>query len=135
MPDLSPCSFSKSDLAIAQFEDETSNAGEVQKKVMKEILQRNANTLYLHSYGLNGRTDPLSFKACLPLVTHTHLKPYFDRIVEGDRSPILTAEPIQTLSLSSGTTSDGQQKYLALYKEILEDTVKLARISSAYRAR
>lgn len=124
------------DSTIADFEEETRNAAAVQKEVLTQILRHNAETEYLRQRcGLDGHTDALSFKERVPLVTHSDLKPYFDRIALGDRSPILTAEPIQTLSLSSGTTSDGQHKYLVLYKEILEASGRIAKIAAGYRGR
>ncbi|MCO5591472.1 hypothetical protein L7F22_045455 [Adiantum nelumboides] len=124
------------DTIISDFEQETINAAAVQTKVLTEILRHNAQTEYLHEVcGLDGRTDVHSFKQRVPVVTHSDLKPYIDRIAEGDRTPVLTAEPIKTLSLSSGTTSDGQHKYLVLYKEILEASGRLGRIAAAYRSR
>ncbi|KAI5059094.1 hypothetical protein GOP47_0025413 [Adiantum capillus-veneris] len=124
------------DSTIADFVEETKNAAAVQTNVLTEILRRNAHTEYLHERcGLEGHTDVQAFKQRVPIVTHSDLKPYFDRIAEGDRSPILTADPIETLSLSSGTTSDGQQKYLVLYKEILEASGRLGKIAAAYRSR
>ncbi|KAI5059098.1 hypothetical protein GOP47_0025417 [Adiantum capillus-veneris] len=93
------------DSTIADFVEETKNAAAVQTNVLTNIT---------------------------PQCAH---RPYFDRIGEGDRSAILTADPIETLSLSSGTTSDGQQKYLVLYKEILEASGRLGKIAAAYRSR
>lgn len=117
-------------------EDMAAHAAEMQEKVLHTILQRNAHTEYLdHICGLKGRTDPASFKKCVPVVSHPDLQPLFERIANGDPAPILTAEPVTTLSLSSGTTSDGQQKYLILYKEILQASLELFKIGSAYRAR
>eukprot|EP00250_Pteridium_aquilinum_P004383 c14596_g1_i2 orf=2-487(-) len=124
------------DSTISDFEEETRNAAAVQREVLTQILSRNADTEYLRERcGLKGRTDILSFKQRVPLVTHSDLKPYFDRIASGEQSAILTAEPVHTLALSSGTTSDGQHKYLVLYKEILEASGRLARIAAAYRGR
>ncbi|MCO5603642.1 hypothetical protein L7F22_057793 [Adiantum nelumboides] len=124
------------DTTIADFEEETRNAAAVQNRVLTEILLRNAETEYLRERcGLRGCAGTRSFKQKVPLVTHSELKPYFDRIADGDQAPILTAEPIRTLSLSSGTTSDGQQKYLVLYKEILEASGCLSNIAAAYRGR
>ncbi|KAH7293633.1 hypothetical protein KP509_28G034400 [Ceratopteris richardii] len=121
---------------IASFEAETKNAAAVQSRVLEEILSRNAHTEYLYDRcGLQGRTDPLSFKERVPLITHSDIKPYFDRIADGDQRPILTADPVTRLSLSSGTTSDGKQKLLILYKEILEASGYISRIAAAYRER
>ena len=99
-PDLTtgPLINSSTDAILADFNQETCNAKEIQAEVLHEILKRNANTEYLRRFGLEGHlgVDALSN---LPLVTHSDLKPYFDRIADGDRSSILTTDPIHTLSL------------------------------------
>lgn len=84
---------------IEQFEALTMDAGRVQEETLRRILQDNSETEYLRKWGLNGRTDPESFKACIPLVFHKDLEPYIQRIADGDGSPILTGKPITTISL------------------------------------
>lgn len=84
---------------IKEFEDLTKDAGRVQVETLKRILEDNATAEYLQKLGLNGRTDPLSYKDCVPLVTHPDLEPYIKRILDGDTSPILTGKPIKTMSL------------------------------------
>ncbi|KAH7293622.1 hypothetical protein KP509_28G033700 [Ceratopteris richardii] len=124
------------DSIIADFEAETKNAAGVQSRVLEEILRRNVRTEYLYDRcGLEGRIDVDSFKKRVPIISHSDIKPYFDRIADGDQTPLLTADPVETLSLSSGTTSDGQHKLHVLYKEILEASGYISRISAAYRGR
>jgi jasmonic acid-amino synthetase len=84
---------------IEEFERLTKDAENVQKETLRRILEVNASAEYLQSLGLNGRTDPESFKACVPLVTYKDLEPYINRIVDGDFSPILTGKPITDISL------------------------------------
>lgn len=84
---------------IEEFEAITQDAGKVQRETLKKILEENGSAEYLQSLGLNGRTDPESFKTCVPLVTHKELEPYIHRIADGDHSPILTGKPITTISL------------------------------------
>jgi GH3 auxin-responsive promoter len=43
---------------------------------------------------MNGATDRETFKARIPIVTYEDLKPEIKRIAEGDKSPILAADPI-----------------------------------------
>lgn len=80
--------------ALKYIEEVTSNAHEVQKSVLSQILSCNANVEYLQRHGLHGRTDPLSFKTLLPVVNYDDLKPDIDRIANGDTSPILCSHPI-----------------------------------------
>ncbi|KAI9109837.1 hypothetical protein K1719_018878 [Acacia pycnantha] len=84
--------------------------------------------------GLNGRTDPETFKATVPLVTHKEMEPYIKRMMDGDVSSILTGKPITTVSLSSGTTW-GKPKFVPLNDELLETTMHMGRTSFAFRNR
>ncbi|KAL5571380.1 hypothetical protein UlMin_020977 [Ulmus minor] len=119
---------------IEEFEAITSDAERFQKEALKKILEENGSAEYLQSLGLNGRTDPESFKACVPIVTHNDLEPYIMRIVDGDSSPILTGKPITTISLSSGTTQ-GKPKFVPFNDELMDTTLQIYRTSFAFRNR
>lgn len=88
------------DVVIEEFEALSRDAGRVQKETLKKILEENGETEYLMKWGLNGKTDPISFKSCVPLVTHADLEPYIQRIAHGENSSILTGKPITTISLT-----------------------------------
>lgn len=93
--------FSAEDV-IAEFERLTRDAAAVQRETLRRILADNADsTEYLRGLGLAGRTDPDSFRACVPLATHADLEPYISRIAdEGDTaSHVLTAAPVTSISL------------------------------------
>ncbi|PKI38265.1 hypothetical protein CRG98_041312 [Punica granatum] len=106
----------------------------VQEETLKRILQENSQAEYLQNLGLNGRTDLESFKARVPLVTHKDLEPFIHRIADGDTSPILTGQPITTISLSSGTTQ-GKPKFVPFNDALVESTMQIYRTSFAYRNR
>ena len=89
------------DEVIEEFEAQTKDAEKVQRETLRKILEDNSSAEYLQNFGLNGRTDPESFKACVPLVTHKELEPYINRMIDGDVSSILTGKPITTMSLRS----------------------------------
>ncbi|OIT28818.1 indole-3-acetic acid-amido synthetase gh3.6, partial [Nicotiana attenuata] len=56
-------SFDENNKKLLQFfENITTNADEVQKKVLNEILSRNAGVEYLQRHGLNGKTVYETFK-------------------------------------------------------------------------
>lgn len=84
---------------IEEFEAMTRDAGEVQREALKKILEENGEAEYLQEWGLNGRTDPESFRACIPLVTHKDLESYIQRIVDCQNSSVLTGKPVTTISL------------------------------------
>ncbi|KAI9093236.1 hypothetical protein K1719_027250 [Acacia pycnantha] len=97
--------------ALQFIEDVTSKADQLQNKVLSQILSRNAHVEYLQRHGLNGRTDPHSFKKLLPVVTYDHIQPDVTRIANGDTSPILCSHPISEFLTSSGT-SGGERKLM-----------------------
>ncbi|CAN6363086.1 unnamed protein product [Urochloa humidicola] len=120
--------------AINEFEALTRDAGRVQQDTLKRILELNANAEYLNHFGLNGRTDVQSYKSCIPLCVHSDLEPYIQRIADGESSPLLTGEPITSLSLSSGTTQ-GKPKFVPFNDELLENTLQISQTSYAFRNR
>ena len=119
---------------IAEFESLTRDAAAVQRDTLRRILGDNATAEYLRCRGLAGRTDAASFRACVPLATHADIEPYITRIADGDTSALLTANPITSISLSSGTTQ-GKRKYLPFNQELVKSTMQIYRTSYAFRNR
>ncbi|CAM0880462.1 unnamed protein product [Alopecurus aequalis] len=119
---------------IAEFERLTRDAAIVQRETLRRILAENDAAEYLQGLGLAGRTDPGSFRACVPLATHADLEPYINRIVDGDATPVLTGKPVTSISLSSGTTQ-GKRKYLLFNEELVKSTMQIYRTSYAFRNR
>ncbi|KAH1122646.1 hypothetical protein J1N35_005806, partial [Gossypium stocksii] len=78
---------------LKMIKELTTNAEQIQDEVLREILSRNAVTEYLRGF-LHGQTDKQLFKKNVLIVTYEDLKPYIDRIVSGETSDILLAEPI-----------------------------------------
>ncbi|XP_038681920.1 jasmonoyl--L-amino acid synthetase JAR4-like [Tripterygium wilfordii] len=119
---------------IEEFEAMTKDAERVQRETLKKILEDNASAEYLQNLGLNGRTDPDSFKSCVPLVIHKDLDHYIHRIADGESTPVLTGKPITTISLSSGTTQ-GKPKFVPFNDELMETTLQTLHTSFAFRNR
>ncbi|XP_075519117.1 jasmonoyl--L-amino acid synthetase JAR4-like [Primulina tabacum] len=119
---------------IEEFEATTRDAGEVQRETLKKILEENGEAEYLQEWGLNGRTDPESFRDCIPLVTHKDLESYIQQIADGQNSSILTGKPVTTISLSSGT-SQGKPKFVPFNDELMENTLQIFKTSFAFRNR
>ncbi|KAE8667307.1 putative indole-3-acetic acid-amido synthetase GH3.1 [Hibiscus syriacus] len=108
------------------IEDVTSNADDVQKNVLQEILSRNAHVEYLKTHGLNARTDRESFKNTMPVITYEDIQPYVERIANGDTSPIICSKPISEFLTSVGFvhclqlgTSGGERKLMPTIEEEL----------------
>ncbi|XBI99472.1 hypothetical protein VPH35_019547 [Triticum aestivum] len=91
------------------IEEMTSNVDSVQERVLAEILSRNAATEYLRDCG--GPTDRATFRDKVPVVSYDALKPYIQRIANGDRSPIMSTHPVSDFLTSSGT-SGGERKLI-----------------------
>ncbi|KAK9037655.1 hypothetical protein V6N11_022557 [Hibiscus sabdariffa] len=94
------------------IEELTSNAEQIQDELLREILSRNAGTEYLRRF-LHGQTDKQHFKENVPIVSYEDLKPYIDRIANGETSDILLAEPI-----TASGTSGGQPKLMPVTAEV-----------------
>ncbi|KAK8506431.1 hypothetical protein V6N12_034163 [Hibiscus sabdariffa] len=112
------------------LEELTTNAQQIQDQLLCEILGRNAGTEYLRRF-LHGQTDKQLFKTNVPIVAYEDLKPYIDRIANGEASSdILLAEPVAGFSLSTGT-SGGQPKLISF---TAETTNKTAIFNNLYRS-
>ncbi|KAK6946818.1 GH3 family [Dillenia turbinata] len=105
--------------ALQFIEDVTTHADDVQKRVLSEILSRNAHVEYLQKHGLNGHTDRETFKKTMPVITYEHIQPEISRIANGDKSPILSSQPISEFLTSSGT-SGGERKLMPTIEEELD---------------
>ncbi|KAJ9671932.1 hypothetical protein PVL29_025536 [Vitis rotundifolia] len=113
------CLAEKNKKALQFIEDVTTNADQVQKRVLAEILTRNARVEYLHRHGLGGHTDRDTFKKLMPVITYEDLQPDITRIANGDTSLILCSNPISEFLTSSGT-SGGERKLMPTIEEELE---------------
>ncbi|KAI3959870.1 hypothetical protein MKW92_013073 [Papaver armeniacum] len=105
--------------ALEFIEEVTTDADKVQKQVLSEILSINSHVEYLQRYGLNGRTDRETYKNVIPTSTYEDLKPYIERIANGDTSPILCGRRVTDFLVSSGT-SGGERQIFPCIKEDLE---------------
>ncbi|XAR67501.1 hypothetical protein NMG60_11002279 [Bertholletia excelsa] len=105
--------------ALKFIEDVTANAGEVQRRVLAEILSRNAGVEYLRRHGLAGQTDRETFKKLVPVIKYEDIQPDIERIANGDKSPILCSHPISEFLTSSGT-SGGERKLMPTIEEELD---------------
>lgn len=84
----------KNQKSLHFIEEVTENADEVQKRVLAEILSRNAHVEYLQRHGLNGHTDRDTFKKTMPVIKYEDIQSDINRIANGDTSQILCSKPI-----------------------------------------
>ncbi|KAL2476192.1 Indole-3-acetic acid-amido synthetase GH3.6 [Abeliophyllum distichum] len=100
------------------IEDVTAKADDVQKRVLAEIICRNAHVEYLKRHGINGNIDRETFKKIMPVITYEDIQPDINRIANGDKSHILCSQPISEFLTSSGT-SGGERKLMPTIDEEL----------------
>ncbi|CAN6908067.1 unnamed protein product [Brassica oleracea] len=98
------------DLSI--LEELTSNAKQIQDDVLTKILKSNANTEYLSRF-LEGSSDKELFKKNVPVVSYEDVKPYIDRVANGEPWDIISGEPICDTRRCSGTSNGNQKIYPA----------------------
>ena len=96
-----------SDLSYKKFIKDTIKAGEVNRDVLKEILQGNSKTVYGELYNFEGIQNSADYKNVVPLTSYPDYESCIEEIAAGNEN-ILTSDKIQYFGLSSGTT--GKQK-------------------------
>lgn len=92
---------------IEWFEEIAENAVAVQTQTLRRILDQNRGTEYLRKWLGDVRVQDLEdseleslYTKSVPLATHPDFEPFIQRIADGDTSPILTQQPINSLSLT-----------------------------------
>ncbi|KAJ4911385.1 Auxin-responsive GH3 family protein [Raphanus sativus] len=100
------------------LENLTCNVKQIQDDLLKEIVTLNSGTEYLQNF-LHGSSAKELFKKNVPIVTYKDVKPYIDRVANGESSNIISALPITNLFNSSGT-SGGANKILPSNSKFLD---------------
>lgn len=91
---------------IGWFEDTSEKAGLVQTETLRQILELNWGVEYLNKWLGDIKIQDMDacalesvYTSLVPLASHADLEPYIKRIADGDTAPLLTQQPITTLSL------------------------------------
>ncbi|MEN6350343.1 MAG: GH3 auxin-responsive promoter family protein [Syntrophomonas sp.] len=90
-----------------KFIRDTVQAGDVNRQVLKEILQGNEETVYGHLYHFDQIRNSNDYKSEVPLTSYSDYERYIEAIAAGQEN-VLTTDEVQYFGLSSGTT--GVQK-------------------------
>lgn len=107
---------------LLQIENFKKYPFEIQEKLLYDIVNKAQNTVFgkehrfsdiLSNFNIN------SFQNFIPVRDYTEIKPYIDRIRNGENN-ILWPSPIKWFAVSSGTTSD-KSKFIPVSKETLEE--------------
>ncbi|OMO55135.1 GH3 auxin-responsive promoter [Corchorus capsularis] len=137
------------DNIMSWFDNVTENAAMVQRETLRRILELNYGVEYLKKWLGEGDEDMKMkmkiqemegcaleslYTSLVPVASHADFEPFIQRIADGDTAPILTQQPITTLSLSSGTT-EGRQKFLPFTGHSSQTTLQIFMLAAAYRSR
>ncbi|KAF0241891.1 MAG: GH3 auxin-responsive promoter [Chitinophagaceae bacterium] len=90
-----------------------------QREVLQDLVTHGQNTEFGRKYGFNELFSIRKFKEAVPIHEYDDLKPYIERIMQGEEN-ILWNTPVSWFAKSSGTTND-KSKFIPITKESLED--------------
>ena len=92
---------------------------EIQKETLLDLLNKARYTWWGKKYNFSEIKSINDFQEAVPLSTYDGIKPYIDRLREGE-SDLLWPGQVKWFAKSSGTTSD-KSKFIPVTKDALED--------------
>lgn len=104
---------------LSDFEAYANNPEAVQQKVLKRLLNDAAETEWGKRYGYSNINSYEKYASTVPLQTYDDIKPYVDRMRNGEKN-ILWHSDVHWYAQSSGTTND-KSKYIPVSDEGLKD--------------
>ena len=90
-----------------------------QREVLQDLVTTAQFTEFGRQYDFSKLFTTRSFKQAIPIHEYNDLKPYVERIMQGEQN-LLWNTPINWFAKSSGTTSD-KSKFIPVSNESLED--------------
>ncbi len=92
---------------------------DIQMETLLNLLRRAKDTIWGKKYSYKAISSVEAFQKTLPLQTYDDIKPWIDRLREGENDVLWPGE-VKWFAKSSGTTSD-KSKFIPVTKEALED--------------
>ncbi len=92
---------------------------EVQNEVFEKLISMGKTTEWGKKYEYDKIKSPAEFQKVVPLQTYEDIKPYVNRLKQGEQN-LLWPTPINWFAKSSGTTND-KSKFIPVSRESLED--------------
>ena len=117
---LSPAISSLARSRMWRIESVISNPIAAQREVLQDLVTAAQYTEFGRRYHFSSLFSIKAFKDAVPIHEYDDLKPYIERILNGEQQ-ILWNTPINWFAKSSGTTSD-KSKFIPVSQESLEDT-------------
>lgn len=114
---LSPAISALARLRLPRIENWTSHPVEVQREVLQHLVTSAQYTYFGKKYDFSNMFSIRAFKERVPLHEYDDLKPYIQRMLDGEEN-ILWNSPVNWFAKSSGTTSD-KSKFIPVSEESL----------------
>jgi hypothetical protein len=95
------------------------NPLDAQREVLQDLVTSAQYTEFGRKYNFPELFNIRSFKQAVPVHEYNDLKPYIERIMQGEQN-VLWNTPVYWFAKSSGTTSD-KSKFIPISEESLED--------------
>ncbi|WP_298391288.1 GH3 auxin-responsive promoter family protein [Hydrotalea sp.] len=90
-----------------------------QRDVLQDLVTHGQFTEFGRKYGMNNLFTIKEFKQRIPINEYDDLKPYIERLMQGEQN-LLWNTPVYWFAKSSGTTSD-KSKFIPITEESLQD--------------
>ena len=90
-----------------------------QREVLQDLITHGQYTEFGRRYGMKEIFNIRKFKEAIPIHEYEDLKPYINRLMEGEEQ-LLWNTPVNWFAKSSGTTSE-KSKFIPITEESLED--------------
>lgn len=90
-----------------------------QREVLQDLVTHGQYTEFGRKYGFTSLFNIRKFKEAVPIHEYDDLKPYIERLMQGEQN-LLWNTPVNWFAKSSGTTSD-KSKFIPITQESLED--------------
>lgn len=116
---LSPAISSLARLRLWRIDAWKQNPLDAQREVLQDLVTSAQYTEFGRKYNFSKLFNVKAFKEAVPIHEYDDMKPYIERIMQGEQN-ILWNTPIYWFAKSSGTTSD-KSKFIPISEESLQD--------------
>lgn len=116
---LSPAISSLARLRLWRIEGWKDHPIDAQREVLQDLVTSAQYTEFGRKYNFSKLFNVRAFKQAVPIHEYEDMKPYIQRIMDGEQN-VLWNTPILWFAKSSGTTSD-KSKFIPVSDESLED--------------
>lgn len=116
---LSPAISSLFRMRLWRIDAWKNNPLDAQREVLQNIATAAQYTEYGRKYNFSNLFTVRDYKEAVPIVAYDDLKPYIERMLQGEQN-LLWNTPVYWFAKSSGTTSE-RSKFIPISNESLED--------------